>query len=58
MSYRESLGIILENCIVILALGFKNLPALARYWRPSKLKRVNQAVVSFQTHMTTMYEEQ
>ncbi|KKY33944.1 putative cytochrome p450 monooxygenase [Diaporthe ampelina] len=58
MSYRESLGIILENCIVILALGPKTLASLARYWLPSKLKTVNRAVVSFQTHMTTMYEEQ
>lgn len=58
MSYRESLGLILENCIVILALGPKNLAFLARYWLPSKLKIVNEAVVSFQTHMTTMYEEQ
>lgn len=58
MSYRESLGIILENCIVILALGPKTLASMARYWLPSKLKVVNRAVTSFQTHMTTMYEEQ
>ncbi|KAK9799861.1 putative Cytochrome P450 [Seiridium cardinale] len=58
MGYRESLGIILENCIVILALGPKTLAFLARYWLPSKLKTVNEAVVSFQTHMTNMYEEQ
>lgn len=58
MSYRESLGLILENCIIILALGPKTLAFLARYWLPSKLKTVNKAVVSFQTHMTTMYEEQ
>lgn len=58
MSYRESLGLILENCIIILALGPKTLAFLARYRLPSKLKTVNKAVVSFQTHMTTMYEEQ
>ncbi|KAI0440053.1 cytochrome P450 [Xylaria telfairii] len=58
MGYRESLGLILENCIVILALGPKTLASLARYWLPSKLKLVNEAVISFQTHMTTMYEEQ
>lgn len=58
MSYRESLGMILENCIVILALGPKTLATLARYWLPSKLKTVNRAVVSFQNYMTTMYEEQ
>ncbi|KAI1081300.1 hypothetical protein F5B20DRAFT_535561 [Whalleya microplaca] len=58
MSYRESLGLILENCIIILAPGPKNLTFLARYWLPSKLKFISEAVVSFQTHMTTMYEEQ
>ncbi|KAI0836655.1 cytochrome P450 [Hypoxylon sp. FL0890] len=57
MSYRESLGLILENCIVILALGPKTLAFLARHWLPPKLKIVNNAVVSFQTYMTTMYEE-
>ncbi|KAI2776542.1 cytochrome P450 [Daldinia loculata] len=58
MSYRVSLGLILENLIVILALGPKTLASLARYWLPSKLRTVNEAVVSFQKHMTTMYEEQ
>lgn len=58
MSYRESLGIILENWIVILALGSKTLASLARYWLPSKLKTVNRAVISFQNYITTMYEEQ
>ncbi|EMR72622.1 putative cytochrome p450 monooxygenase protein [Eutypa lata UCREL1] len=58
MSYRESLGLILENCIIILALGPKTLAFLARYWLPSKLKTVNRAVVSFQTHIATIYEEQ
>lgn len=50
MSYRESLSTILENYIVILALGPKTLQ--------SKLRTVNKAVVSFQTHRTTIYKEQ
>ncbi|KAI0158957.1 cytochrome P450 [Pestalotiopsis sp. NC0098] len=58
MSYRESLGLILENCIVILALGPKTLATVAQYWLPSKSRTINEAVISFQTHMTTMYEEQ
>ncbi|KAK8135663.1 hypothetical protein PG984_003603 [Apiospora sp. TS-2023a] len=58
MSYRESLALILENLVLILVLGPNTLKVLARYWLPSKLKRVNEAVVSFQTYMTTMYEEQ
>ncbi|KAI3390985.1 hypothetical protein diail_8286, partial [Diaporthe ilicicola] len=59
MSYRESLSTILANCIVILALGPKTLQSLAGLGLlPAKLKTVNQAVISFQKHMTTMYEEQ
>ena len=58
MSYRTSLALVLENLILILALGPKTLSFLARYWLPAKLKLVNEAVVSFQSHMTTMYEEQ
>ncbi|KAI1638206.1 hypothetical protein F4809DRAFT_639721 [Biscogniauxia mediterranea] len=55
---RQSLGLILETCIVILALGPKALASLARYWLPLELRIVNEAVVSLQTHMTAMYEEQ
>ncbi|KAF3019774.1 hypothetical protein E8E14_011522 [Neopestalotiopsis sp. 37M] len=58
MSYRESLALILENLVVILAIGPKTLAFLAQYWLPDKLKRVNAAVGAFQQHMTTMYEEQ
>ncbi|KAK8017345.1 hypothetical protein PG993_013671 [Apiospora rasikravindrae] len=58
MSYRESLALILENLILILAVGPKTLALFARYWLPSKLRLVHDAVNSFQTHMTTMYEEQ
>ncbi|KAK8066668.1 cytochrome p450 protein [Apiospora hydei] len=58
LSYRESLALILENLILILAVGPKNLATLSRYWLPSKLRQVNQAVIAFQAYMTTMYEGQ
>ncbi|KAK7966424.1 uncharacterized protein PG986_000701 [Apiospora aurea] len=58
LSYRESLALILENLILILAVGPKNLATLSRYWLPSKLRQVNKAVIAFQAYMTTMYEEQ
>jgi hypothetical protein len=59
MSYLESLSTILENLILILAVGPKTLHSLASWGLlPPKLKTVDQAVVSFQTHMTAMYEEQ
>lgn len=54
ISYRDSLQIILENCILILALGPK---FLSKPWLPRKLQRLHKACDSFQKHMTTVYEE-
>ncbi|KAI1778869.1 putative cytochrome P450 [Hypoxylon cercidicola] len=54
MSYRESVGLILENCIVILALGPKTLAFLARYWLPARLKTINNAVNSDNNLMTLL----
>lgn len=55
---RESLALVLENCLIILALGPKTLSSLARWWLPSKLRVVNNAVESFQAQMTLTYEEE
>ncbi|KAI1486686.1 hypothetical protein F5X96DRAFT_673413 [Biscogniauxia mediterranea] len=47
------------SSLFILALGPEALASLAaRYWLPLEPRIVNEAVVSFQTHMTAMYEEQ
>lgn len=53
-SYRDSLQIILENCILILALGPQ---FLSKPWLPRKLQRLHKACDAFQRHMTTVYEE-
>lgn len=53
-SYRDSLQIILENCILIMAFG---PPFLAKPWLPASFKRLHNACTSFKAHMTTVYEE-
>ncbi|KAI1325372.1 putative cytochrome P450 [Xylariaceae sp. FL0255] len=53
-SYKDSLQLILENCILIIAMSpqfFTRMPWLPRRWR-----RVGQAVIAFQRFMTDMYE--
>ncbi|KUI71949.1 Cytochrome P450 4ae1 [Cytospora mali] len=55
MNYQGSLKMILENCVLIFALGRKTL---SYPWLPSKLQQLNKACVSFQSHMTKVYEEE
>ncbi|KJZ70913.1 hypothetical protein HIM_09706 [Hirsutella minnesotensis 3608] len=57
-NYKESLHTILENCILIMAIGPKNLAALAKYWLPSGLRVLHDACASFQAYMTNIYEEE
>lgn len=54
-NYKQSLQTILENCVLILALGNK---FLSNPWLPRKLRNVYQAWVSFHDYMTTVYEEE
>ncbi|KAI1736050.1 cytochrome P450 [Xylaria scruposa] len=53
-SYKESLKEVLDNCVLIMALGTK---FLSKPWLPHKLRRVHEACVAFQRHMTAVYEE-
>ncbi|PSR77198.1 cytochrome P450 [Coniella lustricola] len=53
-SYRDSLQIILENCILIMALG---PPFFAKSWLPAYFRHIHQACTSFKAHMVTVYEE-
>ncbi|KAI0469995.1 cytochrome P450 [Xylariaceae sp. FL0804] len=55
MSYKDSLKMILENCVLIFALGTKTL---ANPWLPAKLRRLHDACTSFQNYMTEVYEEE
>ncbi|KAI1130116.1 cytochrome P450 [Nemania abortiva] len=54
-SYKESLKEVLDNCVLIMVLGTK---LLSKPWLPRKLRRVHEACVSFQKHMTSVYEEE
>ncbi|KAK1831007.1 putative cytochrome P450 [Podospora conica] len=56
-SYRDTLQLIMENCILIMALG----PQFLRRWKswlPRKLKTLAEACISFQGYMTDIYEEE
>lgn len=54
-NYSEPLQVILENCVLILALGTK---FFAKPWIPRKFQAIHEALVSFQAYMTTVYEEE
>ncbi|GAM42176.1 hypothetical protein TCE0_043r15906 [Talaromyces pinophilus] len=53
-SYKDSLQLILENCILLIAMGpkfFTNMP-----WLPFKWRQLGEAVKAFRKSMTDMYE--
>ncbi|KAK8081414.1 hypothetical protein PG996_000195 [Apiospora saccharicola] len=54
-NYKDSLQTVLENCIVIMALGTK---FLANPWLPARLRRVYRAYVAFQKYLTNLYESE
>lgn len=54
-NYKEALQTILENCILIVALGTK---FIANPWLPKKLRDIHKAVVTFQRFLTDTYEEE
>ncbi|KAI0423638.1 cytochrome P450 [Xylaria sp. FL1042] len=54
-NYKESLQIILEICVLILAFGTK---FIANRWLPTKFRIVHEAWVSFHAYMTKLYEEE
>ncbi|KAL1876453.1 hypothetical protein Daus18300_002697 [Diaporthe australafricana] len=57
--YKDSLQMILENCILIMALGPKSL-SKARPWLPKswKLGILAEKCANFQRHMTEVYEDE
>ncbi|KAK4202178.1 putative cytochrome P450 E-class, group I [Triangularia verruculosa] len=55
-SHKDTLQEILENCVLIMALGPEVLAKLEG-WLPKKLENLRHACVVFQSHMTRMYEE-
>ncbi|CAJ2511938.1 Uu.00g075630.m01.CDS01 [Anthostomella pinea] len=55
VNYKEPLQTILENCVLILALGSD---FLANSWLPRKLRTVHEAWAYFRTYMTNLYEDE
>ncbi|KAJ2999270.1 hypothetical protein NUW58_g44 [Xylaria curta] len=55
LSYKDSLKEVLDNCVLIMALGTK---FLSKPWLPHKLRRVHEACVAFQRHMASVYIEE
>ncbi|KAK3986953.1 putative cytochrome P450 [Cladorrhinum sp. PSN332] len=58
-NYKNSLQMILENCVLIMAMGPSFL-AKARPWLPSnwKLAKLADTCAAFQRYMTEQYEEE
>ena len=54
-SYKESLQMILDNCILLMVLGQE---FLSKKWLPSKWKKLHQATITFKRYMTEVYEEE
>ncbi|KAI0017068.1 cytochrome P450 [Xylariomycetidae sp. FL0641] len=54
-SYKESLQIVLDNCVLIMALGRR---FLAKPWLPRRLRKVHEACESFQQYLTDLYENE
>lgn len=55
MSYKDSLKMILDNCVLIFVFGPK---FLGKTWLPKKLQTLHNACTSFQKHMTEAYEQE
>ncbi|KAH7323164.1 putative cytochrome P450 [Stachybotrys elegans] len=53
-SYKDSLQLILENCILIIAMGPKFFTNTS--WLPKKYRELGKAITAFQNFMKDMYE--
>ncbi|PQE25468.1 Cytochrome P450 protein [Rutstroemia sp. NJR-2017a BBW] len=56
-NYRDSLALVLENCLLILVLGPKFLSKFRLPW-PSNWKQIGQATVDFRYYMTEMLNDE
>ncbi|TGJ78612.1 hypothetical protein E0Z10_g10154 [Xylaria hypoxylon] len=55
-SYKDSLQLILEHCILIIAMGPKFFTEMP--WLPLRYRQIGHAVTAFQKSMTEMYESE
>ena len=53
-NYKDCLQLILEYCILIIAMGPKFFTKMP--WLPGRFKKIGRAVSAFQLFMTEMYE--
>lgn len=58
LSYKDSLGLILENCILIMLLGPKLLTGRLHRFLPKHWARVGQATSTFKKHIAESIEEE
>ncbi|KAI8958843.1 putative cytochrome P450 [Daldinia sp. FL1419] len=56
LSYKDSLKLILEHCILIIVMGPKLFTNTL--WLPRKYRQLGEAVTAFQSFMTDMYESE
>jgi cytochrome P450 len=52
-TYKESLQTIIDNCVLLFALGSD---FIKKPWLPARVRKLNAAMASFKTYMTEMYE--
>jgi hypothetical protein len=57
-NYRDSIALVLENCVLIFILGPKLLAKLSGWPIFGRLSNVGQATIDFKDHMTTMLQEE
>ncbi len=53
--YKKSLKVVLENLLLVFALGKKNI---SKPWMPGKIKELHKAMLGFQSYMTNAYENE
>ena len=53
--YKKSLQFILENLLLLFALGTKNI---SKSWMPKKVAELHKAMRVFQSYMTNAYESE
>jgi cytochrome P450 len=54
-NYKESLQTILDNCVLLFAMGTE---FIKKPWLPNRLRKLNLAVINFKKYMTDVYESE
>ncbi|PQE23105.1 cytochrome P450 protein [Rutstroemia sp. NJR-2017a WRK4] len=54
-SYKDSLKLVLDNCLPLAVIGLDNLD---KWWLPNSWKELRQATITFKSHMRNLYEQE